>query len=48
MIYNIMKDKKIIIEDFNGNVVKEQAVQFYEMKIDEKHFGQLTAVVYTP
>ncbi len=43
-IVNIMKDKKLLIKDLNGNVLKEQLVTFYQMKMDEKHFGQLKAV----
>lgn len=43
-IMNIMKDKKLFIKNLDGKVLKEQPVEFYKMKMDLKHFGQLKAV----
>ena len=46
-IYRIMKDKKYIIENQNGIPIKKD-IHFYEMKEDEKNFGQIKAVDYNP
>ncbi len=46
-IYRIMKDKKYIIENQNGIPIKKD-IHFYEMKEDEKNFGQIKAVDYIP
>jgi hypothetical protein len=42
-----MKDKKYIIENQNGIPIKKD-IHFYEMKEDEKNFGQIKAVDYNP
>ena len=43
-IINIMKSKKFIKKDFRGNLICEKPVEFYQMEIGEKHFGQLKAI----
>ena len=45
-IYNIMKDKKLITYDLNGVIKEEKPVQFYQMKVDKSHFGQIKVVDY--
>lgn len=42
-IMNVMKDKKFVKRDINGKSVGEKLVEFYQMKIDKEHFGQIRA-----
>ena len=42
-IINLMKNKKVVIKDIYGNT-KVNPVKFYQMVINEKHFGQLKAI----
>lgn len=43
-IMNIMKDKKLVIKDINGNKIGEDSIKFYQMEFDNTHFGQIKAV----
>ncbi|MBR6066539.1 MAG: DUF2971 domain-containing protein [Bacteroidales bacterium] len=43
-IKNIMKNKELVKKDQNGNILGKEPIKFYQMKIDEKHFGQIKAV----
>lgn len=42
-LINLMKNKKVVIKDIYGNT-KVNPVKFYQMVINEKHFGQLKAI----
>lgn len=42
-IMKILKDKKLITYDLNGNKT-EKDIKFYQMELDYKHFGRLKAV----
>lgn len=43
-IQNIMRSKRFIRKDLNGKELSNSAIQFYQMELDYKHFGQLKAV----
>lgn len=43
-IQNIMNSKHFVQTDLNGIVTATRPIKFYQMELDEKHFGQLKAV----
>jgi len=43
-IRNIMRSKHFIQKDLNGRILSDSAIQFYQMELDYKHFGQLKAI----
>lgn len=43
-IQKIMRSKRFIRKDLNGKELSNSAIQFYQMELDYKHFGQLKAV----
>lgn len=45
-IINIMKNKKFIKKDFQGNILADKPIDFFKMEMDEEHFGQIKAVPY--
>ena len=42
-IINIMKNKKLIVKDHEGNVTEEKPIKFYKIKMDLTQFGNLIA-----
>ena len=43
-IKNIMNSKHFVQTDIKGNVTATRPIKYYQMELDEKHFGQLKAV----
>jgi len=43
-IQNIMRTKRFMRKDLKRKVLSDSAIQFYQMELDDKHFGQLKAV----
>lgn len=43
-IQNIMQSREFIQKDMDGNISSKSPIQFYQMELDYKHFGQLKAV----
>lgn len=44
-IKKIMQQKKYIQKDSNGNIKSENQINFYQMGIDDKHFGRIKATL---
>ena len=40
-IISIMKTKKHVTKDLRGTVISEEPIQFYQMELDDEHFGQI-------
>lgn len=40
-IRNIMRAKIFMQKDINGKIIRKSPVSFYQMELDDKHFGQL-------
>ena len=43
-ILNIMSSKQFVQKDIEGNVFTTKPIEFYQMVLDKKHFGQLRAM----
>lgn len=43
-ILNIMSPKQFVQKDIEGNVSTKKPIEFYQMALDKKHFGQLKAI----
>lgn len=43
-ILNIMSPKQFVQRDIEGNVSTKKPIEFYQMVLDKKHFGQLKAI----
>lgn len=43
-ILNIMSPKQFVQKDIEGNVFTKKTIEFYQMVLDKKHFGQLKAI----
>ena len=43
-IRNIMNSKHFVQKDLDGNILATKPIEFYQMVLDKKHFGQLKAV----
>lgn len=43
-ILNIMSSKQFVQKDIEGNVFTTKPIEFYQMVLDKKHFGQLKAM----
>lgn len=43
-ILNIMSPKQFVQKDIKGNVSTKKPIEFYQMVLDKKHFGQLKAI----